>query len=62
MLGSLNEGFAQRKVPFGQREIEQRQKPRMFPRRGGGAGYGTWHNLDKMTITLAIEVAKETVT
>src|ERR687895_2644464 len=61
MLGSLNEGFAQCKVPFGQREIEQRQKPRMFPYRGRGAGYGAWHTFNKMTITLAIEVAKETV-
>ena len=61
MLGSLNEGFAQCKVPFGQREIEQRQKPRMFPYRGRRAGYGAWHNFNKMTITLAIEVAKETV-
>jgi len=33
----------------------------MFPYRGRRAGYGAWHNFNKMTITLAIEVAKETV-
>ena len=29
-LGSLEEGFAKRKVTFGQREIEEREEPRLF--------------------------------
>ncbi len=61
MLGSLKEGFAKCKVPFGQREIEQRQKPRIFPYRRRGAGYGAWHTFNQVTITPPIEVAKETV-
>ena len=61
MLGSLKEGFAKCKVPFGYREIEQRQNPRIFPYRGRGAGYGAWHTFNQVTITPAIEVAKETV-
>src|SRR3712207_2681401 len=61
MSGSLKEGLAKRKVPFGQREIEQRQKPRFLTNRGRGAGYGGGHDFDQVTVTPAIEVAKETV-
>src|SRR3712207_23079 len=61
LLGSLKEGLAECKVPFGQREIQQPQKPRILPYRRRGARYGAWHTFDKVTITPAIEVAKETV-
>jgi hypothetical protein len=61
VLGSLDEGFAKRKVLLGYREIEQRQEPRTSAYRRRGDGYGAWHALDKVTITLAIEVAKEAV-
>ncbi len=60
-MGPLKEGRAERKVPFGQREIEQRQKPRIFPLRGRGAGYGLRHAFDQVTVAPAIEVAEEPV-
>src|SRR5215210_4579290 len=59
--GPLKEGRAERKVPFGQREIEQRQKPRIFSYRGRGAGYGLRHAFDQVAIAPAIEVAEEPV-
>ena len=61
MSSSLEKGFAKPKILFGYREIEQRQKSRFFPYRGRGAGYGAWHAFNEVTVTLFIEVAKETV-
>ncbi len=60
-LGSLEEGLAERKVTFGYREIEQRQKPCLLTYRGRRAGYGAWHDLDQVTVAPAIEVAEEAV-
>ncbi len=62
MSGSLKEGFAECKVPFGYREIQQRQKPRFFPCRRRGTRNGTWHAFDKGLIAPAIEVTEEPVT
>ena len=61
MLGSLEEGFTECKVPFSSREIEQSQKSRILPLYRGGDGYGGRHDLDKVLITAVIEVPKETV-
>lgn len=60
-LGLLKEGFAERKVPFGQREVEQPKKPSFLTYRGFGARYGAWHAFDEVSIAPPIEEAVESV-
>jgi hypothetical protein len=61
VLGSLEEGFTECKVPCGSREIQQSQKSRILPLHRGGDGYGGGHDLEEVLITAIIEVPKETV-
>ncbi len=65
-VGYFEQGFAECEVagcevPFSQREIQQRQKPRVFSGLRPSACNGAWHTVDEGLIAPAIEVAKERV-
>src|SRR3712207_2784522 len=57
----FEEGFAEREVSFGQREVEQPKRPRFLTYRGFGVRYGAWHAFDKVSFAPPIEEAMEGV-